>query len=53
MAALTSVAKPEIHLVRGVQLPQEARDAVTTKGVASSVGQVMFSYVKDDYRQRY
>jgi quinol monooxygenase YgiN len=51
MAPLTAVAKPEIHLVRGVEVPQPVRDAIAAKGVAASFGEFMFGYVKDDYRQ--
>ena len=32
MAALTAVAKPELHVVRGVTVPDAARDALAAKG---------------------
>ena len=51
MAALTAVAKPEIHLVRGTQIPDNVTDAVSSKGVPASFGELLFGYVKDDYRQ--
>jgi len=51
MTALTAVAKPEIHLVRGTSIPQAAQEAILAKGVAASFGELMFGFVKDDYRQ--
>ena len=51
MAALTAVAKPEIHLVRGVTIPDGVREAVNSKGVPAAFGQLAFGYVKDDYRR--
>jgi quinol monooxygenase YgiN len=51
MAALTAVAKPEIHLVRGAKIPSSVTDAVTAKGVSASFGELLFGYVKGDYRQ--
>ena len=50
MAALTSVAKPEIHLVRGDHIPDSVREAVLAKGVRAAFGEKLFGYVKDDYR---
>jgi hypothetical protein len=51
MAVLTAVAKPEIHLVRGTQIPDSVTDAVSAKGVPASFGEMLFGYVKDDYRK--
>ena len=51
MAALTAVAKPEIHLIRGIQIPDRVRDAVAAKGVPAAFGELQFGYVKDDYRR--
>lgn len=51
MGPLTGVAKPDIHLVRGVEIPQAARAAISAKGVPVSFGEMLFGYVKDDYRQ--
>ena len=51
MAALTAVAKPEIHLVRGTHIPGVVKEAVTAKGVPATFGELLFGYVKDDYQQ--
>lgn len=51
MAALTAVAKPDIHLIRGVQIPDSVREAVTAKDVPGVFGELLFGYVKDDYRR--
>lgn len=51
MAALISVAKPEIHLVRGVKIPEDVRNAVSSKGVDAAFGELLFGYVKGDYRR--
>ena len=51
MQALTSVATPELHMVRGVEIPSAARDAIAAKGVAPAFGELLFGYVRDDYRQ--
>ena len=51
MPALRSVATPELHMVRGVEIPSAARDAIAAKGVAPAFGELLFGYVRDDYRQ--
>ena len=51
MAALRSVAKPEIHLVRGTQIPDSVTDAMAATTVPASFGELLFGYVTDDYRQ--
>ena len=51
MAALTAVATPEIHLVRGTNIPDGVREAVNAKGVPTAFGELRFGYVKDDYRR--
>ena len=49
MAALTGVARPELHLVRGLQVPPEARAAVEAKKVPVAFGELLFGYAKHDY----
>jgi len=49
MAALTAVAKPQIHLIRGTHIPDSVKDAVTAKRVTASFGELLFGYVKNDY----
>ena len=49
MAALTKVAKPQLHLIRGASIPAPAREALMAKNVPVAVGNLLFGYVKDDY----
>jgi quinol monooxygenase YgiN len=50
MGALTKVAKPELHLIRGAKIPTEAREAIEAKNVPGMFGEYLFGYVKDDYK---
>ncbi len=50
MGPLTAVARPDLHLVRGLEVPSQAREAVAAKGVNAAFGEHLFSFVKDDYR---
>jgi quinol monooxygenase YgiN len=51
MGALTAVAKPGLHLVRGVSIPAPVREAVSAKAEPAVFGELLFGYVKDDYRR--
>jgi quinol monooxygenase YgiN len=51
MGALTKVAKPELHILRGVAIPEPARAAVLAKNVPVAFGEYLFGYVKEDYRR--
>ncbi len=51
LSALTRVAKPELHLVRGLDIPPAARQAIRDKGVPIAFGEWAYGYVRDDYRQ--
>ena len=51
MGALTKVAKPQLHLIRGVDVPTSAREAVLAKNVPGVFGEFLFGYVKDDYKR--
>jgi len=51
MGALSQVAKPEIHLIRGVNIPESVRDALMEKKVHGTFGELLFGYVKDDYKR--
>ena len=51
MRALTEVAKPELHLIRGTSIPDAAREAVSAKNVPSVFGEYLFGYVREDYRR--
>jgi quinol monooxygenase YgiN len=51
MGALKQVAKPELHLIRGVSIPAQAREALLAKNVPAVFGEHLFGYVKEDYRR--
>ena len=51
MGALLQVAKPELHLVRGLDLPASAREAILAKSVPAMFGELLFGYVKNDYQR--
>jgi len=48
--ALTKVAKPQSHLVRGVSIPAPAQEALMAKNVPADFGEYLFGYVKEDYK---
>ena len=51
MGALTKVAKPELHLIRGVNIPAPAREAILAKNVPGMFGEFLFGFVKEDYKR--
>ncbi len=51
MGALTSVARPLLHLIRGINIPTPAREALLAKNVPAVFGEFLFGYVKADYRR--
>ena len=51
MQALTAVARPESHLVRGVEVPASVRAAIRAKGVDATFGEYRFGYVKHDHQR--
>ena len=51
MGALTKVAKPELHLIRGVSIPAPASEALLAKNVPAVFGEFLFGYVKEDYKR--
>jgi quinol monooxygenase YgiN len=51
MRPLTDVAKPELHLVRGLSIPGPAREAMLAKNVPAAFGEQLFGYVKQEYRR--
>jgi quinol monooxygenase YgiN len=51
MASLLKVARPDMHLVRGLDLPTAAREAITAIQPAAVFGQHLFGYAKGDYRR--
>ena len=51
MGALTKVAKPQLHLIRGVSIPAPAREALLAKNVPGVFGEFLFGFVKEGYRR--
>jgi len=51
MAARAKVAKPELHLIRGVSIPVPVSEAVLAKNVPAVFGELLFGYVREDYRR--
>jgi quinol monooxygenase YgiN len=51
MGALTKVAKPDLHLIRGVSIPTPVREAMLAKNVPAVFGEHLFGYVKEDYKR--
>ncbi|GAG79925.1 unnamed protein product, partial [marine sediment metagenome] len=51
MQALTKVAKPNLHIIRGRNIPDAAREAISAKNVSSTFGEYLFGYVKEDYKR--
>ena len=51
MGALTMVAKPQLHLIRGVSIPAPVREALLAKNVPGTFGEFLFGYVKEDYKR--
>jgi len=51
MAPLIRVAEPQLHLVRGLSIPAPAREALLAKNVPAAFGELLFGYVKEDYRR--
>lgn len=50
MGALSAVARPELHIVRGTSIPESAREAILAKGVDAAFGEHLFGFAKEDYR---
>ncbi|MHA2100117.1 MAG: hypothetical protein ACW99A_15690 [Candidatus Kariarchaeaceae archaeon] len=51
MEALTKVAKPELHLIRGVSISAPVKEALFAKNVPGVFGEFLFGYVKEDYKK--
>jgi quinol monooxygenase YgiN len=49
MEALFKVAKPQLHLMRGLMIPATVREAVLAKNVPVFFGEHLYGYVKEDY----
>lgn len=51
LAALTKVARPELHMVRGIEVPEAVRVAIESTGVPVAFGQWLYGEVKNDYQR--
>lgn len=49
--ALSKVAKPDIQLVRGTQIPEEARALIKDRNVSAAFGEYLLGYVKNEYKR--
>ena len=49
--ALSKVAKPDLHLIRGAKLSEAARAAISAKNVPGVFGEYLFGYVKNEYQR--
>jgi len=47
---LAAVAKPDLHMVRGLTVPAGVKDAVRDKTTDAAFGEYLFGFVKHDYR---
>ena len=48
---LTTVANPDIQLIRGVKIDDTVRQALSSKNVKGNFGEYLFGYVKNDYQK--
>ena len=48
---LMSVARPDIHLVRGVKIDDKVSQTLQKRNINIGVGEYLFGYVKDDYKR--
>jgi quinol monooxygenase YgiN len=51
MGPLTKVAEPQLHLIRGLEVPTAAREALLAKNVPAVFGEFLFGYVKENYKR--
>ena len=51
MGALTGVAKPQLHIIRGTSIPAPVRESVLAKNVTAAFGELLFGFVKEDYQR--
>ncbi|MFT4738193.1 MAG: quinol monooxygenase YgiN [Paraglaciecola sp.] len=49
--ALHQVAKPDFHLIRGINISNNTRSAINDKGVNGTFGEYIYGFVKNDYLQ--
>ena len=51
MAALSKVAKPGLHMVRGTHIPESVQTALKDKQVNAAFGEHLYGYVNEDYQR--
>lgn len=51
VSALTAVAKPDIHLIRGIMLNENVKSALSSKNVNGNFGEYLFGYAKNEYKR--
>lgn len=51
LGILLTVAKPDLQLVRGFDIPTAVIDAMQEKGIPAVFGKHIFGFVKNDYQQ--
>jgi len=49
--ALTKVAIPKLHLIRGVKVSDTIREELSSKNVPGVFGEFLYGYVKNDYKR--
>ena len=49
--ALSKVAKPEMHLIKGAAISAEVREAIESKNVTGNYGEFLFGFVKNEYQR--
>jgi quinol monooxygenase YgiN len=47
--ALSTVAMPDMHFVRGVKISSDTKEAIMKKNMPGVFGEYLFGYVKEDY----
>lgn len=50
-SALTAVAKPDTHLIRGIKLSDKIKNALSSKNINGNFGEYLFGFVKNDYQR--
>ena len=51
MQDLTAVAKPDVHLIRGVKISDRVKAAISAKKVQGNYGEYLFGFVRNDYQR--
>ena len=49
--SLHKVARPDYHLIRGINISDSTRSALQGKGVNGTFGEYLYGFVKNDYQQ--